>query len=49
MNEQILQLQTDGSLPTFKPKILEADQVIVLPAYSMVFFILHDMKVTACI
>ncbi|XP_054001541.1 heparanase-like [Hylaeus anthracinus] len=48
MNGKILKLEPDGSLPPFWPIILEPTQVITLPPYSMVFIVIHGVKVPAC-
>lgn len=48
MNGKILMLQADGGLPPFVPIILDPAQVITLPAYSMIFMVLHGADVPAC-
>ncbi|XP_058808410.1 heparanase-like [Phymastichus coffea] len=48
LNENILKLKNDGSLPKFEPKILNINDVIVLPPYSLQFFIVHQIPVAAC-
>lgn len=48
LNGELLKLQSDGSLPIFKPKIMDPTQFIKLPPHSMVFLLINGVKVSAC-
>ncbi|KAH0558088.1 heparanase-like [Cotesia glomerata] len=48
LNGEILTLNPDGSLPAFKPVIMDS-QVITLPPYSMAFILMHGVEHRACI
>ncbi|XP_011505560.1 PREDICTED: heparanase-like [Ceratosolen solmsi marchali] len=49
MNGEILRLLSDGSIPPFKPKIIEVSQGIELPSYSMVFLLIDNVKIPSCL
>lgn len=48
MNGEELKLSPSGNLPPFNPVILHLGQFMTLPAHSMVFIIIHGVKVPAC-
>ncbi|KAK0097774.1 hypothetical protein PV326_013813 [Microctonus aethiopoides] len=48
LNGDILALNPDGSLPPFKPIIIDPAYIIVLPPFSMAFIILHGANAQAC-
>ncbi|XP_057339841.1 heparanase-like [Microplitis mediator] len=48
LNGEILKLNSDGSLPAFKPVIVDSSQVITLPPFSMAFIIMHGVEHRAC-
>ncbi|XP_043266874.1 heparanase-like isoform X2 [Venturia canescens] len=48
MNGETLKLKPDGTLPPFKPIILDLSHSINLPGYSMIFMTIHGADVPAC-
>ncbi|EFN87075.1 Heparanase [Harpegnathos saltator] len=48
MNDEVLKLQPNGSLPLFRPKILKSTDSVILSPYSMVFMIIYGIEVPAC-
>ncbi|OXU26819.1 hypothetical protein TSAR_005050 [Trichomalopsis sarcophagae] len=49
LNNQILKLQDDGKLPKFKPKEINENEPIILPPYSMIFLVINNAKISACL
>ncbi|XP_021921149.1 heparanase-like isoform X2 [Zootermopsis nevadensis] len=48
LNGRKLSLKPDGSLPPFKPKFLNISKPLVMPAFSMVFWVIEDVHVPVC-
>ncbi|KAJ8674006.1 hypothetical protein QAD02_005268 [Eretmocerus hayati] len=48
MNGDVLRLQKDGTLPRFKPKVLNVDEPVPIPGYSLVFLLIRGMKIPEC-
>ncbi|KAE9542850.1 hypothetical protein AGLY_002761 [Aphis glycines] len=48
LNGKDLNLLLNGDLPPFKPVILKIGKFITLPAYSMVFIVMHGIDIPAC-
>lgn len=48
MNGEVLKLLPNGNLPPFKPIIFKRGEIIKIPAYSMVFIVVHDTKIPDC-
>lgn len=48
LNGEILQLQNDGKLPFFKPKIMNPSKPITLPPYSMFFLLINNLDMPIC-
>ncbi|XP_014216649.1 heparanase-like [Copidosoma floridanum] len=49
LNEKLLELRSDGSLPLLTPKIVDKNQAIILPPYSMIFLLIQNFQVPACL
>jgi hypothetical protein len=48
MNGQILRLQSNGSIPPLRPKVIKVNHGIELPRYSIIFLLIH-MEIPACL
>ncbi|XP_051162971.1 heparanase-like [Leptopilina boulardi] len=48
MNGEELKLLSNGDLPPFNPVVQQIGQFITLPAHSMIFMVMHGVKMSAC-
>ena len=46
MNGEVLSF--NGDLPPFKPIIFKSGEIINIPAYSMVFIVIHGANAPEC-
>lgn len=47
LNKEQLVLNSDGTLPPFKPKLITDEVHVVIPAYSSAFFVIPT-DIAAC-
>ncbi|XP_069687978.1 heparanase-like isoform X3 [Periplaneta americana] len=48
LNGKELQLNPDGSLPEFEPKVLNISKPLIMPVFSMAFWVIEDVYAPAC-
>ena len=48
LNGNRLQLNPDGSLPQFKPVVTSLNVLLVMPPFSLAFWVVEDVNVPVC-